>query len=350
MAGQLKKTVFHRAGMLAFFLALSLGLAGLSSCRRPVAPSGGEENALAGVDRDIAVRVNERVYSRAEFEDRLDGQMEQFRQFLGDGEDDPEIREQLSYFRSRMAGEIVEQVITRFLLEELVAGSEVVVGEEEFQARWDMVTARFPDEDALREILDGQGLTMAEAREQVRDSIKLEKIISERAGPAEVSDGDVLAFYRGEPEHFKEPEQVRASHILLEGDDDATRERLVALRGRVEAGEDFAALAAEYSACPSSGRGGDLGFFGRDEMVEAFSRVAFSLEPGKVSEPVLTDFGFHLIRVEEKTASRTVPFEEVRDEIREYLENRREGEVRRAFLDDLRRSAEVVVNVPGVEP
>ena len=90
-------------------------------------------------------------------------------------------------------------------------------------------------------------------------------------------------------------EKVRASHILVK-----TEEEALELKKQIKNAEDFARLAAEYSKCPSGARGGDLGFFGRGMMVNPFEEAAFALEIGQVSEPVETQFGWHLILVNEK--------------------------------------------------
>jgi parvulin-like peptidyl-prolyl isomerase len=144
------------------------------------------------------------------------------------------------------------------------------------------------------------------------------------------------------------PERVRARHILLQLPSDADEATVAAaearaeeIRARLEAGEDFAALAKEYSDDPGSkDAGGDLGFFGRGQMVKPFEDAAFALEPGVVSEPVRSDFGIHIIRVEEHTQARNTPFEEVRTDLaRELLE--REVRMEQAREQAQKISAEV---------
>ncbi len=106
---------------------------------------------------------------------------------------------------------------------------------------------------------------------------------------------------------FSKPEQVRASHILVKVAPQATREEKDAAREKIKeileqakAGKDFAALAKAYSECPSGEKGGDLGYFGRNEMVQPFEDVAFTLPVGVVSDVVETRFGYHLIKVTDK--------------------------------------------------
>lgn len=89
--------------------------------------------------------------------------------------------------------------------------------------------------------------------------------------------------------------EVRASHILVSTEDEANK-----LREEIISGKDFAAVAAEYSQCPSGSAGGDLGFFGKGMMVKPFEDAAFELEVGEISKPVQTQFGWHLIVVTDK--------------------------------------------------
>jgi len=140
------------------------------------------------------------------------------------------------------------------------------------------------------------------------------------------------------------PEQVRARHILLQIPPDAdeatvaaTEARAQALLERIRGGEDFAAIALEVSDDPGSKQnGGDLGFFGRGQMVEPFEDVAFELEPGALSDLVRSDFGIHIIRVEEHRDASNTPFEEVREELaRELVASEAKSEVNRALAEKL---------------
>ena len=105
----------------------------------------------------------------------------------------------------------------------------------------------------------------------------------------------ILPFLRMQKAYAGEQNQVRASHILVQ-----TKEEADKLKARIDKGEDFAKLAQEYSKCPSSRQGGDLGYFGHGVMVREFDEASFSLPLNKVSDPVKTQFGWHLILVTDK--------------------------------------------------
>lgn len=131
-----------------------------------------------------------------------------------------------------------------------------------------------------------------------------------------------------------EPEQeVRARHILVDEEEEA-----IAVRERLDAGEEFAVVAREVSQDPGSARnGGDLGFFAAGRMVAPFSDAAFALEPGEVSDPVETQFGWHVIKVEERRMTPLPTFEDMRDQIDNFLTR----QAQQAFILGLREGVEI---------
>jgi peptidyl-prolyl cis-trans isomerase D len=139
-----------------------------------------------------------------------------------------------------------------------------------------------------------------------------------------VPETEVRRYYDQNVQQFSTPEQVKASHVLIktaEGQDEvAGRKKAEEVLAKAKSGADFAALAKQYSQDESnSANGGDLGFFGRGAMVKEFEDVAFSLEPGQISDIVKTQFGYHVIKVSEKKAGETRPFEQARAQIEDQL-------------------------------
>ncbi len=138
-----------------------------------------------------------------------------------------------------------------------------------------------------------------------------------------VPEAEIEAFYKQNQSQYSTPEQVRASHILLktEGKDEAAvRTQAEEILKRVKAGEDFAALAKQYSEDDTnSANGGDLDYFGRGSMVPEFEQAAFTMKPGEVSELVKTSFGFHIIKLVERRDAATRPLAELRTEIEDQL-------------------------------
>lgn len=140
----------------------------------------------------------------------------------------------------------------------------------------------------------------------------LKKEVDEKV---KVDDKKVKDFYDKNPSSFKVGEEVKASHILL-----STEEEAKAALERVKKGEDFTKLAKTLSKDKDSAkRGGDLGFFGRGQVVPEFEEVAFNLKTGEVSSPIKTQFGYHIIKVTGRKEGKMLDFEEVKDSIKRRL-------------------------------
>ncbi len=142
----------------------------------------------------------------------------------------------------------------------------------------------------------------------------------------EITDDDVRDYYDGHEDEYVQDEEVQARHILVKLPDDASekadqdaKKKIDGLLVKVKAGEDFATLAKENSDCPSSSKGGDLGFFGRGQMAKPFEDTAFSLTVGEMSDVVKTQFGYHIIKLEARKEPETEEFEKVAADIRAKL-------------------------------
>ena len=141
-----------------------------------------------------------------------------------------------------------------------------------------------------------------------------------------ISSEEVSDYYESNIEQFKSPQTVKARHILIKVDANATPEQIEEAHQRIEdvhklavAGADFAELAAEYSEGPTKTKGGDLGTFRRQDMVKPFSDKAFAMQAGEISEPVRTDFGWHIIKVEQVNPASIRSLDEARPEIEDKL-------------------------------
>ena len=127
-------------------------------------------------------------------------------------------------------------------------------------------------------------------------------------------------------------EEVRARHILVDNEDEAK-----AILDQIKGGSDFATLAKEKSKDPGSAEGGDLGYFTKDQMVPQFADVAFKMYPGQLSNPVKTQFGWHIIKVEDKRTKQPPEFEKVKDQIETYLARKAQTE----YVAKLRQNAKI---------
>jgi peptidyl-prolyl cis-trans isomerase C len=160
----------------------------------------------------------------------------------------------------------------------------------------------------------GDGADFARKMAYARDKALLDEYLDRESKKA-VTPEAARKLYDETVKALAPEEEVRARHILVETEDDAKT-----AHARVKGGEDFAKVAGELSKDPGSkGEGGDLGFFAKDRMVEAFAEAAFKLAPGEVSDPVKTQFGFHVIKVEEKRTKPLPTFDETKEQIDTYL-------------------------------
>jgi peptidyl-prolyl cis-trans isomerase C len=160
----------------------------------------------------------------------------------------------------------------------------------------------------------GEGAEFARKMAYFRDKLLLDEYLEREVKKAVTPDAARKLYDETVKTMTPEPE-VRARHILVEQEDEAKK-----AHARLKAGESFETLAGELSKDPGSkGEGGDLGFFAKDRMVAPFAEAAFKLEPGQVSEPVKTQFGWHVIKVEEKRVKPIPPFEEMKEQVDQYL-------------------------------
>jgi len=223
------------------------------------------------------------------------------------------------------------------LLRQIVTG--MVIAEEARQEGFD----RRPDVKENTELLVNNMLSME----------YLDKIV---AAKVEVTDEALKKYYEDNRQEFKQPERVRARHILVKVERTASDSERTAARGRAEklleqakAGGDFAALAAEHSEDAGSKRkGGEVGPFARGSMAPEFEEAAFSLKPGDVSGIVETDFGFHIIRVEERKEASFQPYDEVKDRIRRKVTIERKRQAVNDFVEAISKERGVEFDMTGL--
>src|SRR4051794_4394726 len=151
-------------------------------------------------------------------------------------------------------------------------------------------------------------------------------------GKAATTDENMKKVYEEAAKQISGEQEVHARHILVETEDQAKK-----VAEDLKKGADFAELAKKESKDPGASDGGDLGFFTRDQMVPEFSAVAFALEPGKISDPVKTQFGWHVIKVEEKRTRKAPDFEQVKPQIEAYVVRKAQAD----YVSKLRAAAKV---------
>jgi peptidyl-prolyl cis-trans isomerase C len=254
--------------------------------------------------------------------------------------------------RDKIVRAILDQLISFRLLRQESTSRNVAVPDSDLEARITEIKSQFKSDEAFTQVLAEQKLTPETLRANLREGMQIDQMIdAEVNARAAVTPEQVEAFYTGNPGEFQRAERIRASHILVRIAPDAdaatkeqARTKVADLLTQVRAGGDFAALAKQHSDDPGSGPGGgDLGFFERGQMVGPFEEAAFGLMPGQTSEVIETQFGLHIIRLEEKQAAGAVPLSEVRPQIEEFLQGRNREEQAKMFIDALRAKGKIEI-------
>ena len=248
-------------------------------------------------------------------------------------------------------------ILDDMIIEKLVTkrAAETKVTDEEVTAKMEGFKTKFGSEAALKEQIEKSGLTVDKVKENVREGLRQEHWIdSQIAGKDAVTDADAEDFYKKNPDQFKQPEQVRASHILIAVEKDAKPEVVAekekaakAIAARVKKGEAFDKLAKELSEDPSAKENsGDLNYFGREQMVPEFSEAAFKMKKDEISEPVRSQFGFHVIKVTDHKDGETVTLDKAKPKLLTFLkQQKRQGEIEKV-VKAIREKADVKINLP----
>jgi peptidyl-prolyl cis-trans isomerase C len=291
-------------------------------------------------DPEKAAEVNGTVITRKD----LDNELDSFRQRMQQqGRMVPEAEVET------LRKQLLNQMIDRELLYQDSRKKGISVEDSAVQSELTKLKSRFPNQEAFDKALAASDTSEAALKEKISEGLAIRELIDTYIAPkVSVSEKDTKKFYDEHPDIFQQDEQVKASHILIkvdaaadEGQKAEARKEIEQLQKQVKSGADFGQLARENSQGPSKDNDGDLGYFGRGQMVKPFETAAFDLEVGEVSDIVETQFGYHLIMVTDKKPASMVPYDEVEGKINEHLkQNRLEKELDQ-YLQALRQNAKI---------
>lgn len=175
--------------------------------------------------------------------------------------------------------------------------------------------------------------------EKVKINVLKQYAITKVLSDVSTKEEEIAEYYNEHKEHFQTPESVRASHILVKEEDEAND-----IINEINEGLSFEEAAKKYSMCPSKEVGGDLGEFTRGKMVPEFEEAAFNIEEGKLSDPVKTQFGYHIIKVQYKKEASINTLEEVKEQVNQQVIALKQQEKYLAKTKDLRDKYEVKIN------
>ena len=258
--------------------------------------------------------------------------------------------EQLEQFKANLKDKLVEDFVTRTLINEQIEKNKITIDEAEVDEAIKEVEAKAPPGMTLEEMLKQGGITVEELKENIDFSLRANKLFEKEVQTDYVpTDAEIKKYYDDNKKRFDKPETVHARHILIkvdEKDDDNTKaekkKKIEALRKQLLEGADFEKLAEENSECPSKERGGDLGTFPRGRMVKPFEETAFKQPVNEIGPVVETKFGYHIIQVLEHNESQSKSLEEVKATITETLQNQKKQEMAKNYIDGLKAQAKIV--------
>ncbi|MDQ0881045.1 peptidylprolyl isomerase [Peribacillus sp. V2I11] len=228
----------------------------------------------------------------------------------------------------------LDLLITNKLVELEAEKAGIKIKDEEIQKEIDTMVESYGDEKSLKEQLEASGSSMEALKKDIVVYLQTKKLVEPRIT---VTDDEISTYFEDNKDTFAQAEQVEASHILVE--DEKTAKKVAK---EIAEGGDFAKLAAEYSTdTETADNGGSLGYFGKGDMVDEFEDVAFDLDINKVSDPVKTDYGYHIIKVTGKKEAKKAKLEDNKDVIKETLLSERLQEEYPVWLAEVKKEHEI---------
>ena len=208
-------------------------------------------------------------------------------------------------------------------------------------------------EEQLKMALMADGLSWEDYRQELMKQIQRAKLASQVVRQEfAVDDERLKEFYLQHIERFKEPDQIRVSHILivipLDADDllvEALRHTGEMILDKLSRGEDFGELARLYSDDASAKNGGDLGFFKRGELLPQIERITFNLHPGQFRDLIRTNMGFHIVKVTDRKEGRVIPYEEVMEKVRNQYAQEESQRLYKAWLQEVKARSFIEVKL-----
>lgn len=328
-------------------------------------------------NKDAVIMVNDQPITKKEFEKSFAtvASNPMFAQLGVDLKTDKN-----SFLYLMLKDRVVNELIVKSLLDQEIAKRRIKVSEADIDSELKTMIDKIGSKEKFNEILKQNGVTSAQFKKDLSEEVKIKKLV-DSLSLVSIGDSEIEKYYKANLDKFKYPDKVRASHILIKANPVEMKAAIVAtpegkkmtpkaveakvnkdIMGQFEKAKkllaevkkdptQFAKIAKSNSDDPMSAQqGGDLGYFSEQEMVEDFSKTAFSMKPNTISEIVKTPYGYHIIYVTDRIKSGTEPLVKVKQEIKDYLENQEKVKILQKFVDSLKTNAKIVYKDPSFDP
>lgn len=318
--------------------------------------------------KDAIIKINDTVITKSQYEQAFDKNVQNspLSQIGIDFRKDPD-----SYFYLVTKQKVLNEMIYKTLIDQEVAKRKIKVSNDELEAKYATVLEQVGGREKFNELLKQNQVSQATFKNDLKEQLMLEKLVN-TLGVVSVFDADVEAYYKKNIKDFNFPEKVKSSHIMIIADPvqikdvllqkeenkklskeeldkkieqeiDAKEKKAKEILAKVKQDPtQFAKYAKENSDDVYTAQyGGDMGFMAREELPKEYADVAFAQKPNTISEIVVTPYGFHIIMVTDRIKAGTEPFEKVKFELKNYLENQEKIKLFQKFLENIKNNAKI---------
>ncbi len=328
-------------------------------------------------DKNTIITINDEPITQTEFQKAFDAvtKNSMVAQMGVDLKNDPN-----SFIYLMLKDRVVNELIVKNLLDQDIKSKKIKVSSEDVDKELRNIIDQVGSKEKFNEILKQNGITANQFKSDLEEEVKIKKLVDELK-VVNISDKDAEKFYKTNIDKFKHPERVKASHILVAANKDEIRAIITAdaanknltpaqIDEKVKADlaqkydkakklldevkKDptmFAKVAKDNSDDVASAKqGGDLGYFTKEQMVDEFSKVAFSQKPSTISEIVVTPFGYHIIMVTDRQEAGVESFDKVKEDIKTFLSQQEKVNILQKHVDKLKNEATIIFNDPSYNP
>lgn len=244
---------------------------------------------------------------------------------------------------------VLNNLVEKELLFQESKNNGIEIDSTAIDTEFETIKNSFPSVSEFENKLHETGYTVDFLRDEIHANLAIQQLLEKQIGTkADVSEEEIKTFFDANRENYGSPEEIRARHILIEAGSGG-KEKIESIQKEIQAGGDFQKLANDHSTCPSGKNGGDLGFFGRGQMVEPFEIAAFALEVGEISEIVETPFGYHLIKLDDRRPEELLSFDDVKDNIEQELRRRNVASQIEPYIASLKQNYTIEINQPDTK-